>query len=57
LELLGADEDGRLEVEVYDHNQLVIPARLEEGVLDIRERNVYYVILLRDKSNTILMNL
>jgi hypothetical protein len=57
LELLSADEDGGLEVEVDDHDQLIIPARLEEGMLDIRERNVYDVILLRDKSDTILMNL
>jgi hypothetical protein len=42
---------------VDDHNQLVVPTRLEEGMLDIRERNVYDVILLRDKSNTILMDL
>jgi hypothetical protein len=57
LELLGADEDGRLEVEVDDHDQLVVPAGLEEGMLDIRERNVYDVILLGDKADTVLMNL
>ena len=57
MELLGADEDGSLEVEVDNHDQLVIPARLEEGMLDIRERDIYDVILLGDESDTILMDL
>lgn len=57
LELLSADEDGRLEVEVDDHDQLVIPAWLEEGMLDIREWNVYDVILLGHKADTVLMDL
>jgi hypothetical protein len=57
LELLGADEDGRPEMEVDDHDQLVVPARLEEGMLDIGERDVYDVILLGDEADTVLMNL
>ena len=44
-------------MEVDDHDQLVVPAGLEEGMLDIRERDVYDVILLRDKADAVLMNL
>ena len=44
-------------MEVYDDNEFIIAAGLEEGVLDVREGDVDVVPLLGDEADTVLVDL
>lgn len=44
-------------MEVNDDNNLFRSARLEEAVLDVGEAHIYFLTLLGDKTNTVLLDL
>jgi hypothetical protein len=44
-------------MKVYDDYEFIIAARLEEGVLDVREGDVDVVALLGDKADSVLVDL